>query len=207
MSGDVNGYELTVTESKGADFPAGPELDETEWYPVVLKRIEKNEGANLKFGPTFNWVFEVQGEDYQIEISGKPVQMQVRGSTSMICSKNPESGKMSKFYEWYSKVMGAEPAAGHKISTKDVIGKSAFAMVKGSKSTKDPDRTFYNVVMVKSVAKAAVKSPATKKTPVAVKNNNPGGIEDPSEITLDDTPPVPVAKKAAKKADVFADVF
>lgn len=206
MSEDVNGYMLTVTESKGADFPAGPEMDETEWYLSIVKKIDKFESSNQKFGPQFTWVYEVQGEEFQIEIGGKPAQYQVRGSTSMICSKNPESGKMSKFYEWYSKIMGAEPAAGHKISTKDVVGKSCYVMVKASKGKTDPDRVFYNVVMVKSAAVKAspVAVKATSKKTTEIKNNNPGGITDPADIPTDG---IIGTKKAAKKADVFADVF
>ena len=204
MSGDVNGYELTVSESRGAEFEQ-MEMDETEFYPAILKKIEKNEEVNLKFGPQFNWIFEVQGEQFAMEIGGKPAQYQVRGNTSMICSKNPETGKMSKFYDWYSKVMGAEPVTGHKISTKDIIGKACFVMVKASKGKKDPSRTFFNVFMVKSATKPAPAKVA-KKGPQVVMNNNPGGITDPADIALDDTP-AQVRKSAGKKADVFADVF
>ena len=215
-STEVAGYELTVTQPSGSF--AQVELIADEWYHCKVTEIKKDESPNQKFGPQFVWIFELQGEDHQLEIQGNMVQAQVRGKTSMICSSQ------SRFFEWYSKILGASPEEGQKISTRDVIGRECYIMVKPTegKDKNGKARTYYNVEKVKSggtAAKPATKvspaKPSVAKKPVPqMETTNVEDIEFDQE-TENEKPVTkaavkPVAAKttgAKKKEDVFNDVF
>jgi len=140
---DITGMIFTVSASTGGteDF----KLTEDEFYPCVLTSIEKFENPNQKYGPSLNWNFELEGEQFAYEWEGKIQQSRVRGSTSMTFSPK------SKLYAWYSKLNGAEPKEGEQVTLKHLIGLRCMIMVKGSKG-KDKagnEKIWYNVEKVK----------------------------------------------------------
>ena len=199
----VNGLVFQVTEASGGI----PDLVVKEWYSAVLTKIEQKVAP---FGPCLEWFFELQGDEYSYEKDGEIKQRTVRGTTSLICSINPETGKASKMYSWYCILAGEKVEQGVNVDLGNIIGAECRIMVGEAKAGKKEGSSFQNVVDVNlpaaqpkvvarpavakpvatkpvaaSVIKPAVKiapKPAAPKTPLKLDVPNPDGVEDPSEI-------------------------
>ena len=200
---DISGMIFTVTAGGGG---GGFQMSEDEFYPATLTKIEKYEAPNSEYGPQLNWIFELEGDDFSYEKEGVKKQFSIKGSTSLIFSSNPT--RPSKLYTWYCKLTGATPAEGEKITLGALVGKKVAVTVKATKSKDDQGRenTWYNVEKVKAVktevGTQTKATPVTKPTQV-VKNLNPGGITDPSQIPDDIITP----KAAKENNDLYKDVF
>jgi hypothetical protein len=206
---DISGMTFTVTAGSsgtGTKF----QMNEDDWYPAVLTKIEKHESTDQKFGPQLNWTFELIGEEFSYEYQEKKSQSTVRGSTSMLFSSNPK--RPSKLFTWYCKLKGTVPGDGEKVTIGSLIGMKVAVMVKASpgKDKQGNPTTWYNVDKVRPVAESvtnakhssesvAVKTPS----PTATTVKNPNGVTDPSQIPSD----IISATPKAPTGDLYKDVF
>jgi len=196
---NVNGLVFQVTEASGGI----QDLAVKEWYPAVLIKIEQKVAP---FGPCLEWFFELQGDEYSYEKDGEIKQRGVRGTTSLICSINPETGKASKMYSWYCILTGQKVEPGVGVDLGNIIGSECRIMVSEAKAGKKEGSSFQNVIdvnlpAVKAAPKVAVRPAVAKpvapkpavvvpkaaskvapKTPLKLDVSNPDGVEDPSEI-------------------------
>ena len=82
------------------------------------------------------------------EKDGEIKQRTVRGTTSLICSINPETGKASKMYSWYCILAGEKVEQGVNVDLGNIIGAECRIMVGEAKAGKKEGSSFQNVVDV-----------------------------------------------------------
>jgi hypothetical protein len=200
---DISGLIFTVSSGTGG---GGFQMVEDEFYPATLTDIKKVELPNSKYGPTLNWTFSLEGEDFSYEKDGVKKQFSIKGSTSLIFSSNPT--RPSKLFTWYCKLTGTTPAEGEKITLGALIGKKVAVSVKitKSKDAQGVENTWYNVEKVKAVgAPVAQKKVAAPKLVQTLSVKNPGGVTDPSEIPDDII--TSKTQGAEVESDLYKDVF
>ena len=198
MENDITGLEFTVASSNSN---SGFHMEESEWYPAKLTNFEhKDDTWKDKPVKKIVWTFELQGEEFSWKSGdGRTGQFKIYGKTSYACSPK------STLYQWYSKLSGAEPQEGDKITLKNLLGMDCFIMVKINKyidkETKE-EKIYHNIEKVKR---------GKQSTQAEVQTSKPKEVAKVQQA-VSKTTTAPVEKVAAqpvpsKSDNLFDDIY